>query len=99
MTLGLVAGAIVGLLGGYPLSYYWQAQLPPELVGLQDYVEKIWHILTTRGTLKIAVEIWAGSVVACSLLGALTGAVLRKFLAPKSNPQAQVETDSPAAER
>lgn len=66
-------GAVVGLLLGYPLSYFCQPSAVRTVFSLGDYVIGVRDVLTTRALVVTAILAWIGAVVVFAILGAALG--------------------------
>ena len=76
----VLIGAIIGLIVGYPLSYFMQPSALRMKCSLGDYIGHIGDILQSNEFAGTAIGTWIGSVVVFALLGLLVS-----FMASSKN--------------
>lgn len=69
MPRHIAVGALIGLIVGYPLSYFFQSGALRAKVSLGTYIEHISDVLSGADTRGTAVIVWIGCVVVLALTG------------------------------
>ncbi len=80
--MNMKMGAVIGLVLGYPLSYFFQPGALRAKMSLGDYISHISDILGSQDLSGTAIGVWFVSIVA---LGALGLAIERNGQAQKND--------------
>jgi ABC-type multidrug transport system ATPase subunit/ABC-type multidrug transport system permease subunit len=62
-------GALIGLLLGYPLSYFFQPGALRQKMSLGDYIQHIGDVFNSKDLVATAIGVWIGAVIIFALLG------------------------------
>jgi hypothetical protein len=62
-------GAFIGLIVGYPLSYFCQLGALREMLSLGDYITRISNVFGDKRLVGTAIGVWVGSVVVFAVIG------------------------------
>jgi len=69
-------GALIGLLVGYPLSYFFQSGALRAKLSLGGYIEHISDVFNSRDLVGTAIGVWIGSVLVFALIGVMLNAAM-----------------------
>lgn len=75
-SAAVAVGAFIGLVLGYPLSYFCQPSVLRAKCSLGDYISHISDVFRARDLVATAIGVWIGSVIICALLGWAWSAVI-----------------------
>lgn len=70
MNKSTLTGAFIGLIIGYPLSYFCQSEILRRKLPLGKYVSEIGKVMDSPYA-STAIGVWIGAVVVCALIGTL----------------------------
>jgi len=71
-------GTLIGLIVGYPLSYFFQPGLLRAMVSLADYIQHIDMVFSDKHLVGTAVGVWIGSVIVFALIGRMLSVAINK---------------------
>ena len=69
-------GLLVGVLAGYPISYFFQSGALRAKMSLGDYITKIDDIFGSKDLAPTAIGTWIACVILCPVIAILIGQLL-----------------------
>jgi len=71
-------GVLIGIIFGYPLSYYFQPEALRMKLSMGGYVEHIGEVLKNSDLQSTAVGTWIVTIIALGVIGAAVDQAQRK---------------------
>ena len=74
--LFMILGLLMGVVLGYPISYWFQPDVLRLKLPLGQYIAHASDILSDKSLQSTAIGAWIGAIVVFWILGAILGAVM-----------------------
>jgi hypothetical protein len=71
-------GFFLGLLGGYPMSYFFQPGALRAKMSMGSYIESAGDVLQHNDLAPTAIGTWIASVIVFTIIGYVLGALTEK---------------------